>query len=53
MLNTSGSRSATDTPSIRGTGWYKPHMQAANISLTWGFGAGPKRDPGFEYGPAN
>jgi hypothetical protein len=50
VLNTSGFRNANDTPTIRETGLNKPHLQTAILSLTWSFGAGPKRDPDFDYG---
>jgi outer membrane receptor protein involved in Fe transport len=51
LLGTSGSSSGTDSPMIRGTGWYKPHTKTAIINLTWSFGRGPKRGPEFDYGP--
>lgn len=53
VLGTSGFRFATDTPTIRGIGRYKPHMQTAILSLSWSFGAGPKRDPEFDYGASH
>jgi hypothetical protein len=52
LLGTSGSSSATDTPTIRGTSWYRPHSKTAIINLTWSFGGAPKRGPEFDYGPS-
>jgi hypothetical protein len=50
VFGTFRDRQVIDTPTLKGRSQTRPDSQQFTIGLTWTFGGGKPRDPGFDYG---